>query len=226
MDETNKTPDDIWARTRLLMKSHPWHGVPIGDEYPSVVTAYIEIVPTDTVKFEIEKNSGYLKVDRPQKFSNICPTPYGFIPQTLCAESVAGYCREKTDRDDIVGDNDPLDICVITEKTLSHSDVLLQAIPIGGFRMIDGNEADDKIIAVMKDDAIFYKWKDISDCTEAFLERLRHYFLTYKELPHSEKRQTEITHIYNKDEAYEIIRRSYKDYLDKYSELDKLLKKK
>ena len=74
---------DIWKQIRLILKSHPWHGVPIGDDSPGIVTTYIEIVPTDTVKYEIEKNSGYLKVDRPQKYSNVCPTPYGFVPQTL-----------------------------------------------------------------------------------------------------------------------------------------------
>src|SRR5438552_2654211 len=72
------------AMDKNVFKSHPWHGVPIGPEAPAVVTAYIEIVPTDTVKYEMDKQSGYLKVDRPQKFSNICPTLYGLIPQTLC----------------------------------------------------------------------------------------------------------------------------------------------
>lgn len=84
--------EKIWSNIRLLMKSHPWHGVPIGKDFPAVVTTYIEIVPTDTVKYEIEKQSGFLKVDRPQKYSNICPTPYGFIPQTLCADNVAKLC--------------------------------------------------------------------------------------------------------------------------------------
>lgn len=214
---------EIWSKTRLLMKSHPWHGVPIGKDQPETVTTYIEIVPTDTVKYEIEKHSGFLKVDRPQKYSNICPTPYGFVPQTLCGENVANYCMEKTGRKNIVGDNDPLDICVVTEKTLNHSNILLQAIPIGGLRLIDNNEADDKIIAVMKDDAIFNKWKDISDCSDSFVERLRHYFLTYKDAPGSEGKKCEIESVYGAKEAYEIIEASNKDYLAKYSELSNLL---
>lgn len=218
--------EEIWSKIRLLMKSHPWHGVPIGADFPEIVTAYIEIVPTDTVKYEIEKHSGFLKVDRPQKYSNICPTPYGFIPQTLCTDNVAKFCMDKTGRKNIVGDNDPLDICVVTEKTLNHSNILLQAIPIGGLRLIDNNEADDKIIAVMKDDAIFSKWKDISDCSQSFIERLKHYFLTYKDAPGTEGKKCEIESVYGRDEAYEVIRASNKDYLKKYSDLNNLLSRK
>lgn len=219
----DKLIEDLWGKIRLLMKSHPWHGVPIGKEFPAIVTTYIEIVPTDTVKYEIEKQSGFLKVDRPQKYSNICPTPYGFIPQTLCSQNVADYCMKETGRKNIVGDNDPLDICVITEKVLNHSNILLQAIPIGGLRMIDNNEADDKIIAIMKDDAIFSRWKDISDCSDSFVERLKHYFLTYKDAPGSEGKRCEIERVYGKEEAYKVIEASNKDYLNKYSDLSSLL---
>ncbi len=215
--------EEIWSKIRLLMKSHPWHGVPIGKDYPKTVTTYIEIVPTDTVKYEIEKHSGFLKVDRPQKYSNICPTPYGFIPQTLCSENVAELCMKKTGRKNIKGDNDPLDICVVTEKTLNHSNILLQAIPIGGLRLIDNNEADDKIIAVMKDDAIFSKWKDIDDCSDSFVERLKHYFLTYKDAPDSEGKKCEIESVYGIEEAYQVIEASNRDYLKKYSDLNNLL---
>ena len=80
-----------WELFGLLFQAHPWHGVSIGPEAPRVVTAYIEIVPTDTVKYEIDKPSGHLKVDRPQQFSNVCPTLYGFIPQTFCGERVAAF---------------------------------------------------------------------------------------------------------------------------------------
>ena len=193
--------EEIWSKIRLLMMSHPWHGIPIGKQSPSIVTTYVEIVPTETVKYEIEKQSGFLKVDRPQKYSNICPTPYGFIPQTLCSSNVAEYCMQKTGRKNIVGDGDPLDICVVTEKSLNHSRILLQAIPIGGLRLIDNNEADDKIIAVMKNDAIFSEWKDIGDCSESFIERLKHYFLTYKDAPGSHGKRCEIESVYGKDEA-------------------------
>lgn len=218
--------EEIWAQIRLVLKSHPWHGVLIGNSMPLVVNTYIEIVPTDTVKYEIDKNSGYLKVDRPQKYSNVCPTPYGFIPQTFCGEKVAAFCMEKTGRKGIKGDGDPLDICVLTEKEITHSDIFLKAVPIGGLRMIDGNEADDKIMAVMEGDGIFGHWKDIADAPSSLTDRLKHYFLTYKDAPGADHRNCEITHVYGKEEAHEIIRRSYDDYLETYADLDKLLRMK
>ena len=176
-----------------------------------MVTAFIEIVPADTVKYEVDKSTGLLKVDRPQRFSNVCPTLYGFVPRTLCAERVGAYCSEKTGRHGIVGDGDPVDICVLTEKSLPRGDVLVQAIPIGGLRMIDTNQADDKIIAVMRDDAVYGHLADIKQCPAAVIERLRHYFLTYKMAPGSPD-PVEITHVYGRSEAHEVIRRSLADY--------------
>src|ERR1043165_9069524 len=117
-------------------RAHPWHGVDIGRDAPRVVTCYIEIVPTDTVKYELDKVTGILRVDRPQKYSNVCPSLYGFIPQTLCAEAVAALCAERPGRTGIVGDGDPMDICVLTEKQISHGGILVRAIPIGGLRML------------------------------------------------------------------------------------------
>ena len=119
-------------------RAHPWHGVPIGDDAPRRVTAYIELVPTDTVKYEMDKATGILRVDRPQQYSNVCPSLYGFLPRTLCAERVGARCQERTGRAGIVGDGDPLDVCVLTEKDIPHGDILIKAIPIGGLRMIDG----------------------------------------------------------------------------------------
>ena len=215
--------DPRWGPMRSLFRAHPWHGVAIGERAPEIVTTYIEILPTDTVKYEIDKVSGYLKVDRPQKYSNVCPTLYGLIPQTLCAELVAERCMERTGRSGIVGDGDALDICVLTEKQISHGDILLQAIPIGGFRMIDGNEADDKIIAVLQIDAIYGSWTDLKSVPANVIERLRHYFLTYKDAPGSAEPRTEITHIYGRAEAHEVIRRSQADYRAHFGSLESLL---
>ncbi len=207
-----------------LFQAHPWHGVSIGDTAPETVTAYIEIVPSDTVKYELDKGSGHLKVDRPQKFSNVYPTLYGLIPQTYCGDLIAEFCMEKASREQIVGDGDPLDICVLAEKSITHGDILLPVRPIGGLRMIDGQEADDKIIAVMKGDAIYGHMKDLYECPPALIERLKHYFLTYKDAPGTKKRNTEITHAYNRDEAHEVIERSMKDYENKYADLKNALK--
>ncbi|MBI3249660.1 MAG: inorganic pyrophosphatase [Deltaproteobacteria bacterium] len=200
----------------LLFRAHPWHGVPVGQDAPSIVTTYIEIVPTDSVKYEIDKDSGLLKVDRPQRYSNVCPTLYGFIPQTLCAERVGNFCGGKTQRAGIDGDGDPLDICVLTEKVIPRGDILLQAIPIGGLRMIDRNQADDKIIAVMQDDAVYGGWQEIAHCPSALIERLKHYFLTYKDAPGTIERRCEITHVYGRGEAYDVIQHSREDYAEKF----------
>jgi inorganic pyrophosphatase len=194
-----------------LFKPHPWHGIPYGTNCPEVVTAYIEIVPSDSVKYEIDKETGYRKVDRPQQFSNIIPALYGFVPQTYCGDKVAEFAMQKTGREKMRGDGDPLDILVLTERSISSGDIILEAIPIGGFRMIDKDEADDKIIAVMAKDEIFSQWSDIGDCPEAIIKRLKHYFLTYKNMPGAEN-VCEITHIYGKAEAHEVIRRSIEDY--------------
>src|SRR5881296_2976887 len=215
--------DSMWKLLRLLFKAHPWHGVSIGSDAPAVVTAYIEIVPTDTVKYEVDKTSGFLKVDRPQKFSNVCPSLYGFIPQTFCDARVGELCAERTGRLGIVGDGDPLDVCVLTEKAIPHGDILLQAIPIGGLRMIDHNAADDKIIAVMQQDAVFGGWGEISECPQPLIERLKHYFLTYKEPPSSTEHRTEITHVYGREEAYDVIRRSQEDYTAQFGNLENML---
>ena len=199
-----------------MHRAHPWHGVSAGNDAPDIVTTYIEIVPTDTVKYELDKETGILKIDRPQLYSNFCPALYGLIPQTYCGERIAQFCMEKTGRQDIVGDGDPLDVVVLTETNLSKGNVLVSAIPIGGFRMIDGNEADDKIIAVMKSDVVFGKRRNISECAESTIQRLRHYFITYKQSPDNPDPVCEITHIYGREEALQVIQLSLDDYKNKF----------
>ncbi|KAB7732417.1 inorganic pyrophosphatase [Rudanella paleaurantiibacter] len=194
-------------------KAHPWHGIPVGEKAPEIVTAFIEIVPTDTVKYEIDKETGYLKIDRPQQYSNVIPALYGFIPQTYCGEHIAKLASEKAGRTVEKGDGDPIDICVLTEREITHGDIILQAIPIGGFRLIDKGEADDKIIAVLKGDAMYGQYDDLTDLPPAVTKRLQHYFLTYKNLP-GEKAHTEITNVYGREEAQQVIEASLKDYAE------------
>lgn len=219
---TNKLMDPIGRLMGLRYKSHPWHGVDIGIDVPEVITCYIEMVPTDTVKYEVDKVTGYLRIDRPQKYSNVVPALYGFVPQTYSGSRVAELAMERTNRKDIKGDGDPIDICILTEKEIAHGDILAKAKPIGGFRMIDGNEADDKIIAVLNNDAFYSHYTDICELPELVIDRLKHYFLTYKDLP-GNKANTEITHIYGIEDAHEVIRRSMDDYQHKFSSLDRLL---
>ncbi len=197
-------------------KSHPWHGVDIGDHAPALVTAYIEITPSDTVKYEIDKASGILKVDRPQLFSNVVPALYGFIPQTYCKEEVAALCMAQTGLTEIEGDGDPLDILVLTEHRIVRGDILVQAIPIGGLKMIDNHQADDKIIAVLQKDAMYDHIEDLFQLPESILQRLKHYFLTYKLFP-GKTQPVEIPHIYGREEALNVIEASMRDYLHYFS---------
>src|SRR5690606_19818944 len=95
----------------------------------------------------------------------------------------AERCMAKTGLANIKGDGDPVDICILTENIIPRGDIILRAVPIGGFRMIDGNEADDKLIGVLVDDFVYGGMKDLEDCPKALIERLRHYFLTYKDYP-------------------------------------------
>lgn len=212
-----KNPRDLQYQ---LHRAHPWHGVCIGEDAPREVNAYVEIVPTDTVKYELDKESGILRVDRPQKYSNYCPALYGLIPQTYCMERIGDYCKQKTQHLDIKGDGDPLDICIFAERPLVRGDFLVRAIPIGGFRMIDGNEADDKIVAVQENDLIYGKIRDVEQLPIAVLNRLRHYFLTYKDYPSNlpepisgRQREVEIVETFDWEEAHYIIELARQDYL-------------
>ncbi|HEX8072610.1 MAG TPA: inorganic pyrophosphatase [Pyrinomonadaceae bacterium] len=223
--DQNETADQAGTQTAdqrlhelltLLFQAHPWHGITPGRDAPEFVNAYIELVPTDTVKYELDKPSGHLRLDRPQRFSSLCPTPYGFIPQTYCGPEVARLCEARTGQTGIRGDGDPMDICVLTEKTITHADLLVRAKPIGGLRMIDGDEADDKIVAVLADDVAFGGIEDIGDVPLGLIDRLRHYFLSYKQLPQEAPRRVEIAEVYDRAEAYEAIRRSLADYRARY----------
>lgn len=228
--------DDIRRFMHYSFKSHPWHGVSAMTHDPDAYNAYIELVPTDTVKYELDKATGHLKVDRPQKYSSLCPTLYGFIPQTYCGERVARICRKATRRRSIEGDSDPLDICVLSEKLISHADILVNCIPIGGLRMIDRNQADDKLIAVLKGDLEYGSWRSVHDMPSGLIDRLRHYFMTYKQLPEAPSHQpgkpsappeqtVEITHVYDRSEAMSVLHASLEDYHEKYGNPEEMLVK-
>jgi inorganic pyrophosphatase len=203
----------------LLFRAHPWHGVELGDLAPEVVPVFVEMLPTDSIKYELDKVTGFVKVDRPQRFSAQCPSLYGFIPQTLSGPLTAEFGMRKTGRAGLDGDGDPLDICVLSERPINRANILLKARPIGGLRMIDNGDVDDKLIAVLENDLSYGHWRDIKDCPDNMMERFEHYFLTYKEMPGVDQRKTEITHIYGREEAHEIIRRCRQDYVEQFSDL-------
>jgi inorganic pyrophosphatase len=173
------------------------------------------------VKYELDKNSGHLHVDRPQRFSSMCPTLYGLIPQTFCGSEVAKLCAERTGLSGIEGDGDPMDICVLSEKTFAQGSFFLQAKPIGGLRMIDGQQADDKIIAILDADVAYGYINDIRDCPNGLVDRLKHYFLSYKQLPGDAPRRVEIVDVYDRDEALDVIKRSVNDYFSKFGDPEK-----
>ena len=190
-------------------RPHPWHGLPVGDDAPDVVNVYIEMNPTDGVKYEIDKETGYLIVDRPRKFSSQLPTAYGFIPQTYCGDRVGGLSDSVEE-----GDQDPLDICVISECALERNEVLLTARIVGGLHMVDGGEADDKIIAVLEGDYVWGEARDIDDIPKAMITRLHHYFLTYKEVPGESQKEVAIDDIYGAAHAKRVLQASIDDYND------------
>ena len=198
--------------TKQLFQAHPWHGVSPGPRTPESINAYIEIVPTDAVKYELDKTSGHLRVDRPQRFSSMCPTLYGFIPQTYCGREVAELVERRTGMTGIEGDKDPMDICVLSEKTFAHGSFFLRARPIGGLRMLDGRQADDKIIAVLEDDLVYGRILEVADVAQGLIDRLKHDFVSYKQLPGEQPKKVEITHVYDRTEALDVITRSLRDY--------------
>jgi inorganic pyrophosphatase len=202
----------------VLFQAHPWHGVAPRGEETDTVNVYVEIVPTDVVKYELDKPSGHLRLDRPQRFSSLCPTPYGFIPQTYCGDSVGELCSTRTGISSIKGDGDPMDICVLTEKTIGQGNFFVRAKPIGGFRMIDGDEADDKIIAVLEADVVYGQMSELQDVPSGLVDRLKHYFLSYKQLPSEAPRRVEIAETYGREDALEAIGRSIQDYRARYGE--------
>ncbi len=198
----------------MQFKTHPWHGVSPGESAPERCQSYIEIVPTSPVKLELAKKTGHLHVDRPQRFSSMCPMLYGFVPQTYCGTTIADLCMSRTGLKGVTGDGDPLDICILTERDFAHGDLFVTARPIGGLRMVDKNQADDKIIAVLEDDIAYGGITDIKKCPPGIIDRLKHYFLSYKRPPGSEskKQVVEIPEIYGRKDAFEVIRRSMVDY--------------
>jgi inorganic pyrophosphatase len=187
-------------------RPHPWHGLEPGPQPPAIVTAYIEITPFDVVKYEVDKPTGYLKVDRPQQTSSSPPTLYGFIPRTYCAERVAQLTPQA-----LRGDGDPLDICVISERPINRADIILTAHVVGGLQMLDRGDADDKIIAVLARDPVWGEAADLSDLPSTLIDRLAHYFGTYKLQP-GEQPVIAVSTRYNRRHAEQVIEAAREDY--------------
>jgi inorganic pyrophosphatase len=191
-------------------RPHPWHGLEVGPDPPDVLNAFIEITPFDFMKYEVDKVSGYLRVDRPQRSSALPPTLYGFVPRTFCDERVRKLARAAKR-----GDGDPVDICVLSERPIARGEIIVRARVIGGLQMIDHGEADDKLISVLDNDYVWGKARTITDVPSVLVERLQHYFLTYKLVP-GQKSQARITKVYGRDHARRVVRAAMADYEDNF----------
>ena len=191
-------------------RPHPWHGLEPGPNPPRVVHAYIEITPFDAVKYEIDKATRYLRVDRPQRSTSQPPTLYGFIPRTYCGSRVARLLPG-AER----GDADPLDICVLSERPIHRGDLVVDARVVGGIQLLDGGEADDKIVAVLENDSLWGDIQDLSVLPPILVERLRHYFGTYKLIPGTPSR-CEVRETYGREQAWNVITAAMADYQDEY----------
>ncbi len=194
-------------------RPHPWHGLSVGPNPPDVVHAYIELTTFDSVKFEVDKETGYLRVDRPQRTSSQPPTLYGFIPRTYCGRRV-GALSPQAER----GDHDPLDICVVSERPINRAEIVLNAVIVGGLQVVDGGEADDKVVAVLENDHMWGDAKDIADLPPIIVERLRHYFMTYKRIDSSTTSPIQITDVYGRKHARKLMEASIADYEEQYGE--------
>ena len=194
-------------------RPHPWHGIDVGPRPPKIVHAYIESTPFNHIKYEVDKQTGYLRVDRPQRTSSLPPTLYGFIPQTYCGNRVGKLMHGAKQ-----GDDDPLDICVVSDRPIDRAELILNARVVGGLPMLDDGEADDKIIAVLEKDYVWSNVQDISELPQSIVERLRHYFSTYKSLP-GEESKVQVGDAYGREHAQKVVQLSMDDYLDKFERL-------
>lgn len=170
--------------------NNPWHKVAIGENAPEVVNGIIEIPKNTRAKYELDKESGLLILDRVLYSSMYYPANYGFIPQTYC------------------DDNDPLDIIILSQITVVPM-CIVSAIPIGVMTMSDNGETDDKIIAVAENDMSVNHFKDISELPTHFFRELKNFFEDYKKL---EKKWVEVKKFQDVEVAKKVIAQSQLDY--------------
>ncbi|QDT69312.1 Inorganic pyrophosphatase [Planctomycetes bacterium MalM25] len=194
-------------------RPHPWHGLDLGPKPPEIVHAYIELTPFDRVKYELDKKTGYLRVDRPNRTSAFAPSLYGFIPRTFCGKRVQSLMPDSQ-----AGDGDPLDICVISERPITNPETIVNARVVGGLPMLDNGEADDKIIAVLENDAMWSGVNDISELPKVMVDRLRHYFSIYKSLTPEEAAEVKIDAPYGRDHAITVVEAAMADYTEEFGE--------
>lgn len=173
---------------------NPWHEVNVGENAPEIVTGIIEIPKNTRAKYELDKESGMLKLDRVLYSAMYYPANYGFIPQTYC------------------DDDDPLDIVILSQIDIEPM-CLVNAKVIGVMRMLDGGEMDDKIIAVADNDMSVNHINSIDELPQHFFRELKNFFEDYKKLEHKE---VIVEDFQNKEIALEIVKQSIIDYNNKF----------
>lgn len=176
---------------------NPWHSVSTGENAPNVVNGIIEIPKASRAKYELDKESGLLKMDRVLYSSVYYPANYGFIPQTYC------------------DDKDPLDILILSQVTVVPM-CIVSARVIGVMRMVDHGEMDDKIIAIAENDMSVEHINDISELPNHFIRELRSFFEDYKKLEHKE---VIVEEFQDASVARDIVQQSIVDYKEKFSGL-------
>jgi len=174
---------------------NPWHDIDLGDGFPEVVNSVIEIPKGSKAKYELDKKTGYLKLDRVLFSSFYYPANYGFIPKTLG------------------DDNDPLDILILSQVTLEPM-CIVEAKVIGVMRMLDQNEGDDKIIAVAANDISVSHINDISELPVHFINELRNFFEEYKKL---ENKTVKVEDFQNAKIAQKIIKQAADNYKQEFA---------
>lgn len=184
----------IDSYTKKYTNMNPWHDVSIGDNIPETVTGIIEIPKNTRAKYELDKESGLLKMDRVLYSSVYYPANYGFIPQTYC------------------DDDDPLDIMVFSQIEIQPL-CLVDAKVIGVMHMVDVDEIDDKIIAVAKNDMSVNHVNDISELPQHYIKEIRNFFEDYKKL---ENKEVIVKEFQGRKEAFKIIEQSIVDYQKKF----------
>lgn len=178
-----------------MAMNNVWHDVEIGDKAPNVINSIIEIPKDSKLKYELDKKTGLIKLDRFLFSAVHYPGDYGFVPRTLWE------------------DGDPLDIIILTNRSASYPLTLVEARVIGVIRMIDNGEKDDKIVAVYESDPRYKEYQEINDVPKHYLEELKHFFETYKEL---EGKKCKILEFLPKEAALKDVKTAQEIYNKKF----------
>lgn len=171
-----------------------WHEISSGEDVPNVVNVIVEIPKGSKNKYEIDKETGLIKLDRAMKSSQDYPFDYGFVPQSLWE------------------DGDALDVVLLTTYALSPG-ILVEARPVAVMHMIDGGEGDDKVIAVPKSDPRFDEIQDLADVNKHTVKEIQHFFETYKTI---DGKKVEITGIEGREQAFVAIKKGLEMYAEKF----------